>query len=451
MLIYTSGSTGAPKGVMHSHLNVLADTRNLTDLWRISCRDRFLLYTSLSFANSVRTIYASLLNGASIYPFDLKKFGFRDLSEWLIRKKITIFRCVPTMFRQFAATVDDGLTFPDVRIFSVGGETVKPGDVALFNRCFSKECVFVTAFGPTECLTVCSCFLEHGVELLNSKVPIGYPMRDKSVLILDESGVEVKDGSIGEIAVRSRFITSGYWQKPAANREVLFVDPEHPAERIYRTGDLGWRDQSGCFWHAGRKDFQVKIRGFRIETLEIEDAMSALPGVAEALVTTSADRSTSTQLIAYFVPDDIVAVNVTQMRKELAHRLPEYMIPSMFVPISFIPVLPNGKTDRDALPRPPAHRPDIDTIYAAPRTDAEAMLVQIWQEILGVEGIGIDDPFLELGGDSLSAVQVANYIRKAFQIRLSLSDILRTESIRQIGRLVEQKTGDDPSSIDPQC
>ncbi|MGH9197962.1 MAG: AMP-binding protein, partial [Acidimicrobiia bacterium] len=273
MILYTSGSTGRPKGVMHTHRNVLADVRNLTNEWCISAHDRWLLHTSVSFANSVRTIYGALLNGAAVYPFDSKRKGFGELSDWLLSNEITILRSVPTTFRNFMSTVPEGRTFPAVRILSVGGEPMFRADLDYFNRHFLPHCVLVHALGPTECLTVCWSCIPHGTRIGEGKLPIGYPLKDKEVLLLDEAGREVAEEEVGEIAVKSRYISPGYWRDPDRTKTAFLPGPRGGDERIYLTGDLGWRSKGGCLSHIGRQDFLVKIRGFRIDVSEIEIAL----------------------------------------------------------------------------------------------------------------------------------------------------------------------------------
>ncbi len=284
MIIYTSGSTGRPKGVMHSHRNILADARNITNGYAAGARDRWVLAASLSFANSVRTIYGALLNGAALFPFDLRKRGFVELAAWLLDNEITIIRAVPTMFRSFMATLDERTTFPAVRVLAVGGEPMLQADLGHFNRHFSPHCVLLHAFGPTECLTVCWALVPHGAPVADGKLPIGYSLRDKDVLLLDESRREVGDGDVGEIAVRSRYLSPGYWRDPERTRASFLPDPAGGDARIYLTGDLGRRGPDGRLFHLGRQDFQVKIRGYRIDVSEIENALRTTTGIRDAVV-----------------------------------------------------------------------------------------------------------------------------------------------------------------------
>ena len=360
MLLYTSGSTGQPKGVMHSHRNVLVEVRNLTNAWCISKHDRWLLYTSMSFANSVRTIYGGLLNGSAIFPYDLKEKGFRDLARWLNSNRITIMRSLPTTFRNFMAMLPREQTFPSMRILAVGGEPMTRADVDFFNQHFCSPCVLVHGLGPTECFMVCWNYVPHGLQVEENKLPIGYSLQDKDVLLLDESGREVGTGEVGEICVKSRYISLGYWRDLERTKALFSPDPQGGDARIYRTGDLGVRDRNGCLTHVGRDDFQMKIRGFRVDAAEIEAALRAIDGISDTVVVGRADDHEEMRLIAYFVPASHPVITVTKIRKHLAQVIPDYMIPAVFVAIGEIPKTPNGKIDRLHLPPVSGERPSLD-------------------------------------------------------------------------------------------
>jgi amino acid adenylation domain-containing protein len=431
LLLYTSGSTGQPKGAMHTHRNVLVDVRNLTNGWGVSAADRWLLHTSVSFANSVRTIFSSLLNGGSIYPYDIKETGFGELPNWLVTHKVTIVRTVPTTFRDFMATLEIDRKFPSVRVLSVGGEPMLRDDLNFFNRHFLDHCVLSHALGPTECLTVCWALIPHGTLITDTKLPIGYPLKDKEVLVLDDHQRELADGEVGELAVKSRYISLGYWRDPERTRSVFLPDPAGTAARIYLTGDLGLRRADGCLVHVGREDFQVKIRGFRIDVAEIEIALRAIEAVAEAVVVGRQDEAGAQRLIAYFVPATHPPVTITKLRQSLARTLPDYMIPSSFVSMDALPQTPNGKTDRLRLPPPPRNRPDLDNPFVAPRTTIETELSTLWSQVLSIDQLGINDNFFELGGNSLLATRIVTGMMKKFRADLPIRALFDTPTIAQ--------------------
>ena len=439
MLLYTSGSTGNPKGAMHNHRSVLVEVRNLANAWFISSQDRWLLYTSMSFANSVRTIYGALLDGGTVYPYDLKEYGFRALPEWLLSNKITILRTVPTTFRNFMGTLPPDLTFPDLRILSINGEPVLRGDMDLFNRHFTRNSVVVSGLGPTECFTVCRIYIPHGTDITESKLAIGWPVRDKEILLLDASGREVQVGEVGEICIRSRFISTGYWNDSNRTQARFRPDPSDERFRIYHTGDLGTRAENGCLTHVGRVDFQVKIRGFRIEVSEIEVALRATDGVQDAVVVGREDSSGENRLIAYLVPSKWPAPTASQMRQALATTIPDYMMPSVFVSLEALPQTPNGKTDRLRLPLPSQGRPMLDVAYAAPNTATEKVLARIWSEVLVIDRAGIHDNFFELGGDSLLATKVAVRALRELKVEVPLKMLFNAPTIVQLAAEVDEK------------
>ncbi|HUK40862.1 MAG TPA: amino acid adenylation domain-containing protein [Candidatus Acidoferrales bacterium] len=443
MLLYTSGSTGQPKGVMHSHRNVLVEARNLTNAWCISKHDRWLLYTSMSFANSVRTIYGGLLNGSAIFPYDLKEKGFGDLARWLNSNRITIMRSLPTTFRNFMATLPPELTFPDMRILAVGGEPMLRSDIDYFNRHFCPSCVLVHGLGPTECFMVSWNYFPHGSRVEESKLPIGYALQDKEVLLLDDSGREVLPGDVGEICVKSRYISLGYWRDSERTNAVF--RPGGNGAQIYRTGDLGVRDQNGCLTHGGRADFQLKIRGFRIEVSEIEAALRAIDGIADAVVVGREQAVGEMRLIAYFVPASHPAITVTKVRKHLAQVLPDYMIPAAFVAIGEIPKTPNGKIDRLHLPPVSGDRPYLEVPFAVPGTKTEKELSQIWSELLGIDQVGIHDNFFDLGGNSLVATRILSQVIRTFQLELPIKALFDAPTVAGMAMLIEQDQTKPPS------
>jgi amino acid adenylation domain-containing protein len=439
LLLYTSGSTGTPKGVMHTHKSVLVEVRNLTNAWHISAHDRWVLYSSMSFATSIRTIYCTFLNGGSIYPYDLKELGFSALPEWLRSNRITIWRTVPTTFRHFMANVPPDFTFPDVRLLTIGGEPVLRGDVEFFNRHCMPSSVIAHGMGPTECFTVCQNYIPHGTQVEESKLTIGWPLPDKEILLLDESGSKVPTGEVGEICVRSRYISTGYWNDPERTKVTFRPDPSDERFHIYHTGDLGTRAENGCLTHVGRVDFQVKIRGFRIEVSEIEVALRAISGVKDAVVVGREDSSGEKRLVAYFVPSTLPALTATQLRSSLASSIPEYMIPSAFVCLDVMPQTPNGKTDRLRLPLPFHSRPVLDVAYAAPSTPAEEALSRIWSKVLAIDEIGIHDNFFELGGDSLLATKVVVRVLKELKVEIPLKMFFAATTIARLAAEVDEK------------
>jgi amino acid adenylation domain-containing protein len=450
LILYTSGSTGRPKGVLHNHRNILVETRNRTNALRICPEDRLALWHSCSFANSIRNLYGALLNGATVFPYDLAAEGFAPLAEWLDTYRITIVHTLATTFRAFIAALTPEATFPALRILQLGGEPIISEDVKHFQRRFSPHCVLVHVIGPTETFAIRRHFITHEWRSGEPKIPVGYAVRDKEVLLLDEMGRQVGPDQIGEIAVRSKYLALGYWRRPDLTEAVFLADPRGGDERLYLTGDLGIMRPDGCLIHMGRKDLQVKIRGHRVEVADIEGALLKLDSVKAAIVHAQPEDRGEQRLVAYVEPSAGRTPTVSELRRALAQALPDYMIPSAFVFLDALPLLPNGKIDRRALPTPGKIRPALETPYAAPRTPMESDLVRIWAEVLDLEEVGIHDDFLELGGHSLLATQILTRVIETFQVELPIQALLEKPTVAEMAKVIvlHQAAQADPATME---
>ena len=431
LILYTSGSTGRPKGVLHSHRNLLVEARNYINDVRICPEDRLSLCQSCSFANSIRNIYGALLSGAAVYPYDLAVQGIPRLAEWLRAHRITIFHTLATIMRQLLDTVPPNATFPALRILRFGGEPTNGDDVKTFQRRFAPNCVLMNVIGSTETFTIRRYFVPDDAAAMD-KVPLGYSVAGKDILLLDPEGQAVASGQTGEIAVRSKFLALGYWRQPELTRLRFIRDPNGGEQRLYLTGDLGVMLPDGCLIHMGRNDFQVKIRGNRVEVTEIEAALLRLDSVRAAVVHAHADVASEQRLVAYVVPHTSKIPTTGELRRALATSLPIYMVPSAFVFLEAIPVVPNGRVDRSALPVPPIMRPELETAFAPPRSPVEKQLAQIWSEVLSLDQVGIDDNFFALGGHSLLAAKMFAVLDEKFGRTYPLSLLLSSPTIRQL-------------------
>jgi len=440
-ILYTSGSTGQPKGVVQTHRNVLHDIMNYTNAFHICQADRLILLTSYSVVDTVRTMYGALLNGASLYPVDVKKDGLTHLADWLNHHQITIYRSFSTLFRHFIDTLDGDQQFPKLRLLYLCGEPVYRRDLELYKKQFSPDCIFVNGIGSTECLTYRWNLMDKKIQVNDNNVPVGYPLEDIEVLLLDDDGKEVAFNEIGEMSVRSRYLSPGYWRRPELSQVKFLSDPNGGDERIYRTGDLGLILDDGCLVHMGRKDFQVKIRGYRIEVGEIEAALLNIDNIKEAVVILREDRPRDRYLAAYIVPSRQPALSITALRHALAEKLPGYMVPSAFIILDALPLLPNGKLDRQRLPYPDSSRPNLDTPFIVPETSVEQALAKIWAEVLNVNHVGAHDNFFDLGGHSLAATRIVSRVIKHFQVDLPLQSLFQSPTVAEMATVIAEHQG----------
>ncbi|MBD2784872.1 amino acid adenylation domain-containing protein, partial [Xenorhabdus sp. DI] len=412
-IIYTSGSTGQPKGVMLEHrglCNLVTTQRNVLALTPDS---RVLQFASNSFDGCIFEYGMTLTAGASLYlakRADL--LPGEILSGYLTAHAISHVALPPTAL----ATMD---SLPDsLHTLLVVGEACSP---ALVKRWAQGRQMF-NGYGPTEttvCATLYPCDSQE-----ESAPPIGRPIANTRIYILDNHGQPVPRGVIGEIYIAGAGVARGYLNRPELTAERFLRDPfsADPDARMYKTGDLGrWRPD-GNIEYCGRNDFQVKLRGFRIELGEIEAKLEQCHGVREAIVLAREDQPHQKRLVAYLRSQEGVELQPTELRQQLAQHLAEYMLPSSFVILDAFPLTPNGKINRQALPAPDSSSV-VTQAYEAPVGEIEIALAGIWQAVLGLERIGRHDHFFELGGHSLLAVQLASRVRQVLARELPLQSL----------------------------
>jgi amino acid adenylation domain-containing protein len=349
-ILYTSGSTGQPKGVVQNHGNLLHHIRTYTNSLHISQDDRLTLLSSYSFDAAVMDIFGALLNGATVCLFNVREEGLDRLAAWLVRQEITIYHSTPTVYRCLVSSLTGQEQFPRIRMVVLGGEDVCRRDVDLYRRYFSDHCLLVNGLGPTESTLALQHVMNAQSVIVGNRVPVGFPVEDTEVSLLNGAGEEVAVYAIGEIQICSAHLATGYWQQPELTDAAFRPAAGDGKRRTYRTGDLGRRLPDGSIEFVGRKDGQVKIRGHRVELEEIETQILEHDGVKAAVVAVSEESAGERRLLAYVVPGEGHTLSASALHRALSERLPAYMLPSAFVWLASMPMLPNGKVDRRALP-----------------------------------------------------------------------------------------------------
>jgi amino acid adenylation domain-containing protein len=430
---YTSGSTGRPKGIIWTHRGVLYSVMHHTNTTRICPDDRLVMFRA-----NLRAYLYALLNGATFYPIDLHQEGPASLADWLSQEEVTVYRAAVSVFRSFVTTLNAAEKFPHLRLIVLFGEPTYHTEVELYQKYFSDSCVLASSLGCNEFGDYAYYFVDKDMALPSGVVPGGYPIRGTQILLLDERGNTVGVDQIGEIALRSRYGAVGYWRSANLTQAAFLPDPLHSDKLIYRTGDLGRVGSDGCVFHLGRKDFQIKIRGHRVYLTEVETALLELTGVKEAVVIGSEISPGNTRLVAYIKPAESQPVAAAELRRLLADKLPDYMVPATFVILDSLPLTATGKVDRRALPAPDGTRPVLDTPFVAPQTPVEKLLSEIWAELLSLDRVGVRDRFLELGGDSLTATRILARVLSQFQIRLPLRALLEAPTVAEMAGVIVQ-------------
>ncbi|MWC31394.1 amino acid adenylation domain-containing protein, partial [Paenibacillus sp. MMS18-CY102] len=430
-LIYTSGSTGQPKGVMVEHRNVVRLVKN-TNYAELNEQTRILQAGAIVFDASTFEIWGALLNGGRLHLVSNDVIlDATKLKKTIQQYGITTMLLVTPLFNQLSQ--QDSKLFAGVQTLIVGGDVLS---VPHINRVLQHHpgLRIINAYGPTENATIST--TQEIKEEQTEAAPIGRPIHNSTAYVVDRSMNLAPIGAWGELIVGGDGVARGYSNKPELTDEKFIPSPFRQGERSYRTGDLArWRSD-GTLEYKGRIDEQVKIRGYRIELGEIETQLMKLEAIQEAVVTARDDETGQKHLCAYFVAEK--ELTVSDLRTLLSEELPGYMIPSFFVHLEQIPLNVNGKVDRKALPTPEGGM-QTGTEYVAPRTPMEAQLAQIWQEVLGLERIGMKDNFFDVGGHSLRATTLVAKMHKAMGIEMPLREVFQYSTIEQMAEVISGK------------
>ncbi|MEH2221574.1 non-ribosomal peptide synthase/polyketide synthase [Nostoc sp.] len=470
-VIYTSGSTGKPKGVTISHGAIANHCCIIQQTYELVQSDRILQFASINFDASLEQIFPTLIAGATLVLRGSDVWTPTNFQKIISDFGLTVVN-LPTAYWQQLAQESAKTKILDansqLRLVIVGGDVMLPEYVALWQQSLMSGVRLLNAYGPTEATITATLFeipSQFSKDTNLKKVPIGCPLANKTLYILDEHLQPVPIGVPGELHIGGATLAQGYLNRPELTQEKFIPNPFEDSaalasprasaggSRLYKTGDLARYLSDGNIEYLGRIDNQVKIRGFRIELGEIETVLSQYPHVQASCVIAREDVPGNKSLVAYIVSQKeqtfterlaLSAVEgsrstltVSDLRCFLKEKLPEYMVPSAIVILEALPFTPSGKVDRRALPAPDLHS-QLSDKYVAPRSPNEELLAQIWSHVLKVEQVGINDNFFELGGHSLLATQLVSRIRNIFKVELALRELFAAPTVAQLAHLIGQ-------------
>jgi amino acid adenylation domain-containing protein len=446
-LTYTSGSTGKPKGIamtVRPLVNLLGWMLGTTDL---STGARTVQFASLGFDVSFQDIFSTWLSGGTLVLLsEAERQEIGQLWKALNERDVERIYIPSVALQQLAEGYNrqPEIKTPLRRVIA-GSEQLQITQA--IGRMFRevKHLRLYNEYGPSEAHVVTALELEQEVEKWEPRPCVGRPIWNTQIYIVDERMEPVIIGAPGELYIGGEGVARGYWRKPELTAERFVPDPHglSPGSRLYRTGDVARYREDGKIDFLGRKDNQVKIRGYRVELGEIESELSQHPGVKEVVVAVWDRAGAGKRLVAYLVVEKDKEVSISELRSYLSERVPAYMLPSSYVMLEEMPLTGNGKVDRGKLPEPEPLRPALEQKYEAPETATHQVIAGIWEEVLGIERVGIKDNFFELGGHSLLATQVISRVRDAFQVEIALRNLFESPTVEG---LIEKMIQHEPQS-----
>jgi amino acid adenylation domain-containing protein/non-ribosomal peptide synthase protein (TIGR01720 family) len=443
-VIYTSGSTGRPKGVMIQHRSLVNYTETASIAYDIESSDRVLQFASINFDTSAEEIYPCLSKGATLLLRTDTIMGSAALFLETCQKwQITVLNLPTAYWHELVNQMEsENLDFPSsIHLVIIGGEKALPERLSIWHKKVKDNVQLMNTYGPTEATIVTTmCELLPEMVDIGRELPIGFAIPNTQVYILDANLQLVPIGVPGELYISGNGLARGYLNDPELTSEKFVLNPfsVNPGARMYKTGDRARFFADGNIEFLGRIDHQVKIRGYRIETSEIETVLRQHPDLREIAVVAREDTPGVRRLVAYFIARPGTSVSISDLRSLIKDKLPDYMMPSVFMLIEALPISTSGKIDTQALPVPEQDRSGLETTYVAARSEIEETLAKIWSGILKVENVGIHDNFFELGGDSILSLQVIARANQA-DIQLKPIHMIKYQTIAELALVADKR------------
>jgi amino acid adenylation domain-containing protein len=441
-VIYTSGSTGKPKGVLIPHQNLVNHSLAIASQYNLTTSDKVLQFAALSFDVALEEIFPSWLSGATVVLRPQQMFAsFGDFVEFIHTQSLTVLNLPAAFWHEWVLDLSQSQEILPryLRLVVVGSEKVQRERLIMWQKHISSHIKLYNAYGPTEATITATVYEPDFKKAENqtSCVPIGRPIANTQIYILDNNLQPVPIGIVGELYIGGAGVARGYLNRPELTQEKFIPNPFGDS-KLYKTGDLARYLSDGNIEFIGRIDNQVKIRGFRIELGEIESVLNTHPHVKQAIVIAREDHPGSQRLVAYVVTNSNT-LDTKQLHSELKQKLPNYMIPSAFMLLDALPLTPNGKVDRKALPAPDKSSQNAQIDVVSPSTSTQEILAKIWAEVLGVEQVSIYDNFFELGGDSILSIQVVTRANEAGLV-LTPKQLFQHQTIADLSTVIATNT-----------
>jgi amino acid adenylation domain-containing protein len=436
-VIYTSGSTGKPKGAMITQSGLVNYLWWAIRTYAVEPGRSVPVHSSVSFDLTVTSLYPALLAGGTVELLRDDGGGAQNLLAALQRSgNRSLVKITPAHLELLSQRISPEQAANMTRAFVIGGENLVAENLALW-RNSAPATRLINEYGPTETVVGCCVYEVRPEDPSNGSVPIGRPIANTQLYILDPNLQPVPVGEMGELYIGGVGVARGYLNRPQLTAERFLKDPFSaiPDARLYKSGDLARQRTDGTLEYLGRADDQVKVRGFRIELGEIEAALAAQSNVKSCVVVARDDETGNKRLVGYVVPRADVP-SVEDLRTFLAETLPDYMVPTQFVYLASLPLTPNGKVDRKRLPAPSRETAGADK-GGSPRTETQKAVAAIWEELLRVDGIGIDADFFDLGGHSMTATALVLRLRDKFGIELRLASLFERPTIAELSEFVD--------------
>jgi len=437
-IVYTSGSTGNPKGAKHTHRSFIHLVMRFNEICPSNNNDIFGIFLSPAFSAHAFIMFTALLNGSCLSLYNIKSNMLSVFLHWFEKEKISVSMMIPSFLRHVLAVIENKKTLGHLRNLIIGGESLYRSDVEKLRKFLKKNTSIINILASTETYVCCALVFDSDTLLKGNNIPVGYPVKDMDIAIIDENGNNADINKIGKIRISSKYISTGYWNDDL-NRDIICREKEDKDIVTFNSSDLGYIMEDGCIVHVGREENFIKLRGFRINLNEITNILLENKDVSEAICIMKKNQVGAEQIIAYLVPASDNTPDIEFLKVKLVRLLPDYMIPSHFVILEKLPNNSSGKTDLKKLPDIEWGNLQENSEYTKAGSKLETEIVGIFESSLKIKPIGIRNNFMKIGADSLSLFLVFNKIEKKYNIKLKVDSILNDPTIEALARTINNQ------------